>query len=100
MAAMHRTITVGLLSICLAVFLCPSVGRPNILFVAVEKPTRVFAPPHQSCGAEIKGCSKVAQRHGKCCGHENQNSQSSHCCPAPCSALVLMCSVSDKHSIP
>src|SRR6478672_11574229 len=98
---MHRTITGGLLSVCLTVFLCPAVGKPNNLSWPVEKPAPVVAPVHKSCGIETKGCSKLSKQHGSCCaGHESQNSQSSHCCPAPCSALVLMCSVADKQTFP
>src|SRR2546423_13501226 len=98
---MHRTITVGLLSVCLAVFVCPQVGKPDIVSIALNKPAAVFAPPHQSCSVQIKKCPKISQHHGKCCGQHNENSPSpSHCCPAPCSALVLMCTVADKTRIP
>src|ERR1051325_460079 len=99
---MHRTITVGLLSVCLAVFLCPSVGKPDVMFWAVDKPVIGVAPQHQSGGVETKGCTNLSQRHGKCCRQQQQSQHSppSRCCPAPCSALVLMCTVGDKTRIP
>src|SRR2546423_15707593 len=98
---MHRTITVGLLSVCLAVFLCPAVGKPDVMLWEVAKPALVFASQHQSCGVETKGCSKLSQRHGGYCRQpQSERSQSSsHCCPATCSALVLMCTVRQEPRI-
>jgi hypothetical protein len=98
--AMHRTITVGLLSICLAVFLCPAVGKPDAVVWVMNKPALVFTPQEHSCASEPKACHNVSKPSGNCCDHEQGSSQPSHCCPTPCSALVLMCSITEQGTAP
>jgi hypothetical protein len=79
---MSRSVTAGLLIICLGVFLCPAVGKPEI----------VTAPAKQtSCCAQTSKCAKMSENASPDKGCSSDQSQSSHCCPVPCSALILFC---------
>jgi hypothetical protein len=99
-AVMHRIITVALLSICLGVFLCPAVGRPAAISWAVEKPAVTSCSHHQSCPSDAGPRCEMTQNTDDCFTRSAPNSSSSHCCPAPCSTLVLIYSASDHQRVP
>src|SRR2546428_12691923 len=88
---MHRAALAGLLLVCLAIFLCPAVGKPNF----------VSLPQKHSCCAQKTACAKPSQQYAPsrgACGGEK--SQPTDCCPIPCSALVLLCTTADRLSFP
>src|SRR3954469_2481367 len=83
--AMRRVFTAGLLSICLGVFLCPAVGRLD-----ASSLIGLSSLENQTCRKPAVECPEAVVPADGCCSHQDHNSQPSHCCPAPCSALILM----------
>jgi hypothetical protein len=79
---MRRTVTAGLLLICLGIFLCPAAGKQEPLVEPAKK---------SSCCAQKSAYEQMSERlpDGKGCASERSQSNSS--CPVPCSALVLFC---------
>src|SRR4051794_18787255 len=97
---MQRIITVALLSICLGVFLCPAVGKPTAIFWTVEKPAETACSHHQSCASDAGNGCAMSQSRDDGCPRSAQSSSSSHCCPTPCSSLVLIYSAFDQQRVP
>jgi hypothetical protein len=82
LAVVRRAVTAAVLIICLGIFLCPAVGKPEALVPSAKQ---------SNCCAQEIGCAKMSERVSKDKGCGSEQSQGNHCCPVPCSTLVLFC---------
>jgi hypothetical protein len=86
---MRRAGVSALLIVCLVTFLCPGVGKANMITVTK-------AP---DCCSKMSGCKMTPEQksHHDRCGHESQHSS---CCTVSCSTLILFCPASERLSTP
>ena len=98
---MRRTVTAALLCICLGVFLCPAVGKPTVPEQLPQtKANASCAEAQHDCDQDADSIPPNIDRGHSCCHRPARHSQSTHCCPAPCSLLVLMCSSAETERAP
>jgi hypothetical protein len=70
---MRRVANAAVLIVCLGAFVCPAVGKANVIPPARQ---------HTSC----EKTDQLSDVGGGCAGKQ---SQPNHCCPVPCSTLIL-----------
>jgi hypothetical protein len=96
---MRRWLSAGLLGMCLGVFLCPAVGKPDA--VTLLAATSIEKEQQTSCEIDTTACGTMAEPVDRCCNMPTQNSHSSsQCCWTGCSALILMCNAVEKQRSP
>src|SRR5882757_6439538 len=79
----------ALLIVCLVTFLCPTVGKANMITITKTP----------DCCSKMSRCKMTPEQtsHHDRFGHE---SQPSSCCTVSCSTLILFCPISDGFSTP
>jgi hypothetical protein len=88
---MRRAGVGALLVVCVFAFLCPAIGKPNVITAA--KQTACCSKAHTCKMAD----EQTSPQHKGCAGHQ---SQPRSCCTVSCSTLILFCPTPYTLSIP
>ncbi|HJT80276.1 MAG TPA: hypothetical protein VJ719_03680 [Chthoniobacterales bacterium] len=94
---MRRWFSAGLLVICLGVFLCPAIGKPDAAGLVVAPSGEQQS---QSCEMDNQSCAAMSEPVDHCCSLPIRTSQTSQSCATACSSLILIYAVVEKPRAP